>query len=152
MIQHIYRTNVNAYFDKHRMHQSQPAAPPSASASASAPSRPTSSGSQSSSAPTRSSFQTIQNHLAKKVLSLPERKGIPAVSVHAYLRLLQLVLNKRHRLQEIGRANRLCTLDSTNVVEVDRTLRSGVHTSTKTEAMLVILSRQHARLLTDLVA
>ena len=131
MIQHIYRTNVNAYFDEHRMHQSQPAAPPSASASASAPSRPTSSGSQSSSAPTRSSFQTIQNHLAKKVLSLPERKGIPAVSVRAYLRLLQLVLNKRHRLQEIGRANRLCTLvavqDSTDIVELDRTLSSGAH-------------------------
>ena len=74
------------------------------------------------------------------------------MSVRAYLHLLQLVLNKRHRLQEIGRANRLCTLDSTNVAEVDRTLRSGVHTSTKTEVMLVILSRQHARLLTDLVA
>ena len=152
MIQHIRRTHGSACFGEHRMHQSQPAAPPSASASASAPSRPTSSGSQSSSAPTRSSFQTIQNHLAKKVLSLPERKGLPAVSVRAYLRLLQLVLNKRHRLQEIGRANRLCTLDSTNVGEVDRTLRSGVHTSTKTEAMLVILSRQHARMLTDVVA
>ena len=141
------------------MHQSQPAAPPSASASASAPSRPTSSGSQSSSAPTRSSFQTIQNHLAKKVLSLPERKGLPAVSVRAYLRLLQLVLNKRHRLQEIGRANRLCTLDSTRVVEVDSTLGSAAHTLSKTrarailhEAMLAILSRQHARMLTDLVA
>ena len=144
MIQQIYRTNVNAYFDEHRMHQSQPAAPPSASASASAPSRPTSSGSQSSSAPTRSSFQTIQHHLAKKEHSLPERTGLPAVSVRAYLRLLQLVLNKRHRLQEIGRANRLCTLvavqDGTEVAKLDRTFAFDVQSSNVTETVCVILS------------
>ena len=46
-----------------------------------------------------------------------------AVSVHAYLGLRQLVLNKRHRLQEIGRANRLCTVqDGTEVAKLDRTL------------------------------
>ena len=48
------------------------------------------------------------------------------VSVRAYLGLLQLVLNLRHRLQEIGRANRLCTAvavqDGTEVAKLDRTL------------------------------
>ena len=49
-----------------------------------------------------------------------------AVSVRAYLGLLQLVLKLRHRQQEIGRANRLCTLvavqDGTEVAKLDRTL------------------------------
>ena len=53
---------------------------------------------------------------------LLERAGM---SVRAYLRLLQLVLNKRHRLQEIGSANRLCALvavqDGTEA-RLDRTL------------------------------
>ena len=78
----------------------------------------------------------MQTHLARKQRPLPERTGILAVSERAYLRLFQLVLNKRHRLQEIGRANRLCTLvavqDSAEVVELDRTF--GWHSLNKTEA------------------
>ena len=57
---------------------------------------------------------------------LPDRAGILVVSVRAYLGVFQLVLNQRHRLQEVGRANRLCALvaveDGTEVAKLDRTL------------------------------
>ena len=56
------------------------------------------------------------------------------MSVRAYLSLLQLVLNQRHRLQEVGRANRLCALvsveDGTEVAKLDRTLGSAAFSST----------------------
>ena len=55
------------------------------------------------------------------------------MSVRAYLRLFQLVLHERHRLQEVGRANRLCTLviveDGTEVAKLDRTLGSAAYSS-----------------------
>ena len=63
---------------------------------------------------------------AKTQRPLSDRAGMLPVSVRAYLGLLQLVLNLRHRLQEIGRANRLCTAvavqDGTEVAKLDRTL------------------------------
>ena len=66
------------------------------------------------------------------------------MSVRAYLRLFQLVLNKRHRLQEVGRANRLCTLvavqDGTEFAKLDRTLGCAAYSS-KTDTVCEILSR-----------
>ena len=78
---------------------------------------------------------------------LLEREGRSGMSVRAYLRLFQLVLHKRHRLQEIGRANRLRTLvavqDGTEA-RLNRTLGFAAHSSNATDRLCEIRSQEES--------